>query len=128
MVNHHRHHHTPPSHQANIIVVGLDNSGKTTTIERLKPRARQAAEVAPTVGFSVDEFARGWGVGGTEGDARRGWISRVVVVMGVLKGCMHWRACFAAVRVRREARPGLLGTTTRTHAPRPAACASPSST
>lgn len=42
-----------------IIVVGLDNSGKTTIIERLKPKEKQAVEVVPTVGFSVDEFSKG---------------------------------------------------------------------
>eukprot|EP00877_Chromochloris_zofingiensis_P013799 jgi/Chrzof1/8673/Cz03g20020.t1 len=45
--------------KANVLVIGLDNSGKTTTIERLKPRSKQSIEVAPTVGFSVDEFQRG---------------------------------------------------------------------
>ncbi|KAL6756444.1 ARF-like small GTPase [Haematococcus lacustris] len=43
----------------NVIVVGLDNSGKTTTIQRLKPKEKQAAEVAPTYGFNVDEFHKG---------------------------------------------------------------------
>ncbi len=42
-----------------MLVVGLDNSGKTTTIERLKPRSKQTVEVAPTVGFNVDEFHKG---------------------------------------------------------------------
>lgn len=42
-----------------IIVVGLDNSGKTTIIERLKPKSRQLIEVAPTVGFTVEEFGYG---------------------------------------------------------------------
>mmetsp|Transcript_21220 Transcript_21220/g.36145 ORF Transcript_21220/g.36145 Transcript_21220/m.36145 type:complete len:186 (+) Transcript_21220:102-659(+) len=45
--------------KVNVVVVGLDNSGKTTTLERLKPKERQAVEVAPTVGFTVDEFQRG---------------------------------------------------------------------
>lgn len=45
--------------KVNIIVVGLDNSGKTTIIERLKPKERQTIDVAPTVGFTVDEFKRG---------------------------------------------------------------------
>lgn len=42
-----------------IIVVGLDNSGKTTIIERLKPKSRQTIDVAPTVGFTVEEFDHG---------------------------------------------------------------------
>uniref|UniRef100_A0A7S0S4J2 ADP-ribosylation factor-like protein 6 n=1 Tax=Chlamydomonas leiostraca TaxID=1034604 RepID=A0A7S0S4J2_9CHLO len=45
--------------KVNVVVVGLDNSGKTTIIERLKPKDRQAVEVAPTVGFTVDEFSKG---------------------------------------------------------------------
>eukprot|EP00798_Chlamydomonas_sp_ICE-L_P027196 gene27197-2444_t len=45
--------------QVKIIVVGLDNSGKTTVIESLKPKQGQNLDVAPTVGFSVDEFSKG---------------------------------------------------------------------
>jgi len=73
--------------QVNVLVVGLDNSGKSTVLERLKVRVRRAhaatcgsvdprltagpshcplqpqrkqnVEVAPTVGFTVDEFHRG---------------------------------------------------------------------
>ena len=41
-----------------VLVVGLDNSGKTTIINRLKPKKAQAAEIAPTVGFQVDEFSK----------------------------------------------------------------------
>lgn len=42
--------------KVNILLVGLDNSGKSTIVERLKPQKLQAPEVAPTVGFSVEEF------------------------------------------------------------------------
>ena len=50
--------------RVNILIVGLDNSGKTSIVERMKLRsgARRAAgpaEVAPTVGFNVDEFSSG---------------------------------------------------------------------
>mmetsp|Transcript_26899 Transcript_26899/g.86412 ORF Transcript_26899/g.86412 Transcript_26899/m.86412 type:complete len:98 (+) Transcript_26899:166-459(+) len=45
--------------KVNVLVVGLDNSGKTTIIERLKPQKSQSMEVAPTVGFNVDEFSKG---------------------------------------------------------------------
>ncbi|KAF5834650.1 ARF-like small GTPase [Dunaliella salina] len=45
--------------KVNVIVVGLDNSGKTTIIERLKPKDEQALEVAPTVGFTVDQVKKG---------------------------------------------------------------------
>ncbi|XP_064632553.1 ADP-ribosylation factor-like protein 6 [Lineus longissimus] len=41
--------------EANILVIGLDNSGKTTIINRLKPRQEQR-DVVPTVGFSVEKF------------------------------------------------------------------------
>lgn len=50
---------TISSPKVNVIVVGLDNSGKSTIIERLKPKVKQATEVAPTVGFNVDEFQKG---------------------------------------------------------------------
>ena len=50
--------------RVNILIVGLDNSGKTSIVERMKLRsgARRAAgpvEVAPTVGFNVVEFSSG---------------------------------------------------------------------
>ena len=54
-----------PSHQVNILIVGLDNSGKTSIIERMKlqsgkvPKGGMPQEVTPTVGFSVDEFSKG---------------------------------------------------------------------
>jgi len=41
---------------ANVVVVGLDNSGKTTIINRLKPRETQASNIVPTVGFTVEKF------------------------------------------------------------------------
>mmetsp|Transcript_39350 Transcript_39350/g.117068 ORF Transcript_39350/g.117068 Transcript_39350/m.117068 type:complete len:103 (-) Transcript_39350:575-883(-) len=47
------------SRKVNIIVVGLDNAGKTTIIERLKPKEKQTMEVAATVGFHVDQFKKG---------------------------------------------------------------------
>ncbi len=48
----------------NILIVGLDNSGKTSIIEKMKLQsgsssARGASEVAPTVGFNVDQFSKG---------------------------------------------------------------------
>lgn len=44
--------------KARILVVGLDNSGKTTLINHLKPKKSNTLEVTPTVGFQVEEFAR----------------------------------------------------------------------
>mmetsp|Transcript_14072 Transcript_14072/g.23346 ORF Transcript_14072/g.23346 Transcript_14072/m.23346 type:complete len:187 (+) Transcript_14072:36-596(+) len=41
-----------------ILCVGLDNSGKSTIINFLKPKKATATEVVPTVGFSVEEFAK----------------------------------------------------------------------
>lgn len=41
---------------ANVVVVGLDNSGKTTIINRLKPPEAQTVDVVPTVGFTVEKF------------------------------------------------------------------------
>eukprot|EP00397_Hematodinium_sp_SG-2012_P054956 GEMP01066688.1.p1 GENE.GEMP01066688.1~~GEMP01066688.1.p1 ORF type:complete len:182 (+),score=37.67 GEMP01066688.1:256-801(+) len=40
-----------------ILVVGLDNSGKTTMLNYLKPK-KATLETVPTVGFSVEEFTK----------------------------------------------------------------------
>lgn len=45
--------------QVSILVVGLDNSGKTTIIEKLKPQKGRVSEVVPTVGFTVGEVTKG---------------------------------------------------------------------
>lgn len=42
--------------EASILCVGLDNSGKTTIINRLKPPDTQHQDIVPTVGFNVDKF------------------------------------------------------------------------
>lgn len=44
--------------KVNVLVVGLDNSGKTTLINHLKCKKTKVNEVVPTVGFSVEEFSR----------------------------------------------------------------------
>eukprot|EP00599_Poterioochromonas_sp_BG-1_P006312 CAMPEP_0173142032 /NCGR_PEP_ID=MMETSP1105-20130129/5852_1 /TAXON_ID=2985 /ORGANISM="Ochromonas sp., Strain BG-1" /LENGTH=176 /DNA_ID=CAMNT_0014055357 /DNA_START=58 /DNA_END=585 /DNA_ORIENTATION=- len=44
--------------EARILVIGLDNSGKTTLINHLKPKKGGTFEVTPTVGFQVEEFKR----------------------------------------------------------------------
>ena len=46
------------SHEAKILVVGLDNSGKTTLIFHLKPKKASSLEVVPTVGFQVEQFKK----------------------------------------------------------------------
>lgn len=45
--------------ECSIIVVGLDNSGKSTLLNYLKPKKASSYEVAPTVGFSVEQFGKG---------------------------------------------------------------------
>lgn len=41
-----------------ILVVGLDNSGKTTILNKIKPAKAALLEVVPTVGFNLEEFAK----------------------------------------------------------------------
>jgi len=45
-------------HTVRILVIGLDNSGKTTLVNHLKPKKALTTEVVPTVGFSVEEFSK----------------------------------------------------------------------
>ena len=44
------------SAKVSILVVGLDNSGKSTLINYLKPTEQKTLNIAPTVGFSTEEF------------------------------------------------------------------------
>jgi ADP-ribosylation factor-like protein 6 len=46
-------------HPASVLVIGLDNSGKTTLIQHLKATNSSSREVTPTVGFQVEEFSKG---------------------------------------------------------------------
>ncbi|WZN62296.1 ADP-ribosylation factor-like GTPAse [Chloropicon roscoffensis] len=46
------------SKQVKILVVGLDNSGKSTIIHKLKPNAEKKTSV-PTVGFNMEAFEKG---------------------------------------------------------------------
>lgn len=41
-----------------VLCVGLDNSGKSTVINHLKPKKTAATELVPTVGFAVEEFSK----------------------------------------------------------------------
>ncbi|XP_037093382.1 ADP-ribosylation factor-like protein 6 [Pollicipes pollicipes] len=42
--------------EVNVIVVGLDNSGKTTILNHFKPDLERPADIVPTVGFNVEKF------------------------------------------------------------------------
>ena len=44
--------------QCKVLCVGLDNSGKSTVIQHLKPKKVALTEVTPTVGFNVEQFSR----------------------------------------------------------------------
>lgn len=41
---------------ASILCLGLDNSGKTTIINKLKPEQSQSTDIVPTVGFTVEKL------------------------------------------------------------------------
>ncbi|XP_051993401.1 ADP-ribosylation factor-like protein 6 isoform X2 [Xyrauchen texanus] len=42
--------------EVNVLCLGLDNSGKTTIINQLKPSNAQAQDIVPTIGFSIEKF------------------------------------------------------------------------
>lgn len=44
--------------KSKIVIVGLDNSGKSTLINFLKPKKLQQNELAATVGFKVEQFQK----------------------------------------------------------------------
>nr|QXF29048.1 Arl6 [Gefionella okellyi] len=44
--------------EVKVLVVGLDNSGKSTILNHLKPKKNAQLEVVPTVGFQVEEFSK----------------------------------------------------------------------
>ena len=43
--------------EVSVLVVGLDNSGKSSLLNYLRPRDSQSNDIAPTVGFNVEHFA-----------------------------------------------------------------------
>ena len=45
--------------EVSVLVLGLDNSGKSTLLTHLNSKKGDIAEVAPTVGFSVEGFQMG---------------------------------------------------------------------
>ncbi|XP_067352324.1 ADP-ribosylation factor-like protein 6 isoform X1 [Channa argus] len=42
--------------EVNVLCLGLDNSGKTTIINQLKPSNAQVQDIVPTIGFSIEKF------------------------------------------------------------------------
>ncbi|XP_070607840.1 ADP-ribosylation factor-like protein 6 isoform X3 [Erythrolamprus reginae] len=42
--------------EVHVLCLGLDNSGKTTIINKLKPYNAQAQDIVPTIGFSIEKF------------------------------------------------------------------------
>ena len=42
--------------ECSVIVVGLDNSGKSTLLNHFKPEEDKHADIVPTVGFNVEKF------------------------------------------------------------------------
>eukprot|EP00696_Hemimastix_kukwesjijk_P015133 gnl/Hemi2/3262_TR1146_c0_g1_i1.p1 gnl/Hemi2/3262_TR1146_c0_g1~~gnl/Hemi2/3262_TR1146_c0_g1_i1.p1 ORF type:complete len:184 (+),score=40.03 gnl/Hemi2/3262_TR1146_c0_g1_i1:199-750(+) len=40
-----------------VVVLGLNNSGKSTVMNKLKPDSARLKEITPTVGFSVEKFS-----------------------------------------------------------------------
>lgn len=42
--------------EVNVLVVGLNNSGKSTVVNRFKSEDERVAEIVPTVGFTVERF------------------------------------------------------------------------
>lgn len=45
--------------EANVLCIGLDNSGKSTILNKLKEESFQTMHVVPTIGFSVEQFSFG---------------------------------------------------------------------
>ena len=43
--------------ESNVICIGLDNSGKSTLINYIKPLNERAPDIVPTVGFAVQKVA-----------------------------------------------------------------------
>lgn len=43
--------------EASILCLGLDNSGKTTIINKLKPEKTQSTDIVPTIGFTVEKIS-----------------------------------------------------------------------
>jgi len=44
--------------KCSILIVGLDDAGKTTIMNQIMPKKHQYQEVVPTVGFKVEQFQK----------------------------------------------------------------------
>ena len=42
--------------EASVLVIGLDNSGKSTMLNHFKSEDQKSTEIVPTVGFNVEKF------------------------------------------------------------------------
>ena len=42
--------------ECRVVVVGLDNSGKTTVLNHFKPMEAKDTLIVPTIGFAVEQF------------------------------------------------------------------------
>jgi len=42
--------------EVNVLVVGLDNSGKSTLLNHFKTEDTRTSSVVPTVGFNIEKF------------------------------------------------------------------------
>lgn len=42
--------------EVNVLVIGLNNSGKSTVINQFKNEEDRVTEIVPTVGFNVEKF------------------------------------------------------------------------
>jgi len=74
--------------ECNVLVVGLDNSGKSTLLNHFKPEEQQNANIVPTVGFNVEKFkSKLYMFGTTALTHNRARVDQVTVVHYAHKNC-----------------------------------------
>ena len=44
--------------RSKIIIIGLDNSGKSTIINKLKPKKQEQVEIAATIAFNKEQLVK----------------------------------------------------------------------
>nr|CCC92260.1 putative small GTPase [Trypanosoma congolense IL3000] len=90
-----------------IVVCGLDNSGKTTIINQLKPKPLQCGHITATVGYNVETFDKGrfaftvFDMGGAK-KFRGLWEScydSIDAVVFVVDSSDHLRLCVAKAEI-----------------------------